>query len=81
MWQGSSFGTNFKITTWGESHGTALGVTIDGCPAESAFAMMIYKKSLTGENPVLIHTEQKDRKAIKLLFFPEYLKEKQQVLL
>ena len=48
---------------------------------ESAFAMMIYKKSLTGENPVLIHTEQKDRKAIKLLFFPEYLKEKQQVLL
>lgn len=30
---GSSFGTIFRITTWGESHGTALGVTIDGCPA------------------------------------------------
>ena len=30
---GSSFGKLFKITTWGESHGKALGVVIDGCPA------------------------------------------------
>lgn len=30
---GSSFGTLFKITTWGESHGKALGVVVDGCPA------------------------------------------------
>ncbi len=30
---GSTFGTIFKITTWGESHGKALGVVIDGCPA------------------------------------------------
>ena len=30
---GSTFGTIFKITTWGESHGKALGVIIDGCPS------------------------------------------------
>ena len=30
---GSSFGTLFRITTWGESHGAAIGVVIDGCPA------------------------------------------------
>ena len=30
---GSTFGSIFKITTWGESHGKALGVVIDGCPA------------------------------------------------
>ena len=30
---GSTFGTIFKITTWGESHGMGLGVVIDGCPA------------------------------------------------
>lgn len=30
---GSSFGTIFKITTWGESHGKGLGVVVDGCPA------------------------------------------------
>jgi len=29
----NSFGTLFKITTWGESHGPALGVVVDGCPA------------------------------------------------
>ena len=30
---GSTFGSFFKISTWGESHGKALGVVIDGCPA------------------------------------------------
>lgn len=30
---GSTYGTIFSITTWGESHGKALGVVIDGCPA------------------------------------------------
>lgn len=29
----NSFGKIFKITTWGESHGKAIGVVIDGCPA------------------------------------------------
>ena len=30
---GSVFGTIFKISTWGESHGKGIGVVIDGCPA------------------------------------------------
>jgi len=30
---GNSFGTLFKLTTFGESHGTAIGGVIDGCPA------------------------------------------------
>ena len=30
---GSTYGTIFKITTWGESHGNGIGVIIDGCPA------------------------------------------------
>ena len=30
---GSSFGTLFRITTFGESHGRAVGAVIDGCPA------------------------------------------------
>lgn len=29
----NTFGTIFRITTWGESHGKAIGVVIDGCPA------------------------------------------------
>ena len=31
---GNSFGELFRIMTWGESHGKALGVVIDGCPAQ-----------------------------------------------
>lgn len=29
---GNTFGKLFRVTTWGESHGTAVGATIDGCP-------------------------------------------------
>jgi chorismate synthase len=29
---GNTFGKAFSITTWGESHGPAIGVVIDGCP-------------------------------------------------
>jgi chorismate synthase len=31
---GNSFGALFRITTFGESHGPALGVVVDGCPAQ-----------------------------------------------
>ncbi len=30
---GSTLGTLLSITTWGESHGKAIGVVLDGCPA------------------------------------------------
>ena len=30
---GSTWGTILTMTTWGESHGSGLGVTVDGCPA------------------------------------------------
>lgn len=30
---GNTYGTTFRVTTWGESHGTAIGAVIDGCPA------------------------------------------------
>lgn len=30
---GNSFGQTFRITTWGESHGKAIGGVLDGCPA------------------------------------------------
>ena len=30
---GSTYGTLFSVTTWGESHGEGIGVVVDGCPA------------------------------------------------
>jgi len=35
---GNSFGRNFTVTTFGESHGVALGCIIDGCPPGMALA-------------------------------------------
>ncbi len=35
----STFGSIFKLTTWGESHGPALGVIIEGCPAGMPLAV------------------------------------------
>lgn len=35
---GSSIGRYFTVTTWGESHGKAIGVVVDGCPAGLALA-------------------------------------------
>jgi len=29
---GNTFGVAFRVTTWGESHGPALGAVVDGCP-------------------------------------------------
>ncbi len=33
---GNTFGRAFRVTTWGESHGDAVGVVIDGCPPRLA---------------------------------------------
>jgi chorismate synthase len=30
---GNTFGTLFRVTTWGESHGGAIGAVVDGCPS------------------------------------------------
>ncbi len=30
---GNSFGTLFRVTNWGESHGKAIGIVVDGCPS------------------------------------------------
>src|SRR5690606_17308204 len=34
---GNSFGERFRVTTFGESHGGAVGVVVDGCPAGHPF--------------------------------------------
>ena len=65
---GSSFGTNFKITSWGESHGTALGVTIDGCPAGISLCDDDIQKELDrrkpGSNPYGTKRQESDKASI-----------------
>lgn len=48
---GSTFGTIFKITTWGESHGKAVGVVVDGCPAGLALSEEDIQRDLNRRKP------------------------------
>jgi len=48
---GNSFGTLFKITTWGESHGLAVGVVIDGCPPRIALSPEDIQSDLDRRRP------------------------------
>ena len=45
-----SYGESFRITTFGESHGAAVGVIIDGYPSGIELNEDIYKKNLIEEN-------------------------------
>jgi chorismate synthase len=48
---GSITGKNFSIATWGESHGKALGVVIDGCPAGIPLAEEDIQRDLDRRKP------------------------------
>ncbi len=47
----NAFGNLFRITTWGESHGPAIGVVIDGCPAGLKISIDEIAKDLFQRRP------------------------------
>ncbi|MGE0631011.1 MAG: chorismate synthase [Pseudobdellovibrionaceae bacterium] len=47
----NSFGSRFVVTSFGESHGPALGVIIDGCPAGITFEEDMLKRELARRKP------------------------------
>lgn len=47
----NSFGSRFTITTFGESHGPAMGVVIDGCPAGLLFDEELLQRELKRRRP------------------------------
>ena len=63
---GNTFGQIFRITTYGESHGKAIGVTIDGCPAglEIDLEFILFKSDTT---PLVRQWRHR-----MLAFFPEF---------
>src|SRR5665647_2330525 len=48
---GNVFGQRFQITTWGESHGRAVGVVVDGLPAGLPFSEADIQKELDRRRP------------------------------
>ncbi|MEO1042296.1 MAG: chorismate synthase [Pseudomonadota bacterium] len=47
----NSFGHLFRVTTWGESHGPALGCVIDGCPPGIRFDLARVQNALDRRRP------------------------------
>ncbi len=48
---GNTFGKAFCVTTWGESHGPALGAVIDGCPPRLRLDEALIQKALDKRRP------------------------------
>ena len=47
----NTFGTLFRATTFGESHGPALGVVVDGCPAGLSLDLELIRSELARRRP------------------------------
>ena len=48
---GNSFGTLFKLTTFGESHGKAIGGVLDGCPSGIKLNLVAIQQELDRRKP------------------------------
>jgi chorismate synthase len=66
---GNTFGTLFRLTTFGESHGVALGGIIDGCPAGLEIDLEFVKSELQRRKPGQSHitTQRKEEDEVKFL--------------
>ena len=66
---GNSFGEIFRITTFGESHGNAIGVVIDGCPAGLELDLAFIQSELDRRKPgqSAITTQRKENDTFEIL--------------
>jgi len=66
---GNSFGNLFKLTTFGESHGPAIGGVIDGCPAGLEIDIESVQKDLNRRRPgqSAIVTQRKEPDTVEFL--------------
>lgn len=66
---GNSFGTLFRVSSFGESHGPGIGLTLDGCPAGLAFDVDFLQAELARRRPgqSAIVTQRKEPDAAEVL--------------
>jgi chorismate synthase len=66
---GNSFGTMFRVTTFGESHGPGVGVVIDGCPPRLPIAVDEIQRELERRRPgqSAITTQRREADAVEIL--------------
>ncbi len=66
---GNTFGRMFRVTTWGESHGDAVGVVVDGCPPGLPLAVEDVQVDLDRRRPGQsdISTQRRERDRAEIL--------------
>ena len=66
---GNTFGKLFKITTFGESHGTAMGCILDGCPPQIELTKEDIQNELDKRKPGQsdVTTQRKEDDAVEIL--------------
>ena len=66
---GNTFGTFFKVTTYGESHGRALGCIIDGCPPQINISVEDIQQELNRRKPGQsdVTTQRKEDDLVEIL--------------
>jgi chorismate synthase len=66
---GNSFGTMFRVTTFGESHGPAVGVVIDGCPPRLPITVEEIQRELDRRRPgqSAITTQRRESDSVEIL--------------
>ena len=66
---GNTFGHLFRITTWGESHGDAIGVVVDGCPPQLKIDTSVIQAELNRRRPGQSHltTPRQETDAVQIL--------------
>jgi chorismate synthase len=65
----STYGKIFKISTFGESHGRAIGVVVDGCPSGVDFDELLIQTELDRRKPgqSRITTQRKEADSFEVL--------------
>ena len=66
---GNIFGTIFRVTTFGESHGVAIGCVVDGCPSGISFDLPFIQSELDRRKPgqSAIVTQRKESDTVQVL--------------
>ncbi|MDA8126061.1 MAG: chorismate synthase [Deltaproteobacteria bacterium] len=66
---GNTIGTLFRVTTWGESHGPAVGAVIDGCPPRIGLTAQDIQAELDRRRPGLLSgtTPRKETDQVEIL--------------
>jgi hypothetical protein len=73
----NTFGKIFRFTTWGESHGPAIGCVIDGCPPNIPLSEKDIQKDMDRRRPGQSKFTTQRKEPDKALFYLVFLKVKQ----